>query len=238
MPDVYAAPNEETKPEEKQPELTKEQMFDQENAREKAAAEDIVDEVLHRMGEHKRSELWGAYSVRPEKKIINEQTDEEVVLILRAHPITNIGWILLTILLLLVPQLADLSGVLSQFPYKYVFIGKLAWYLITLGFSFEKFLDWFYSVLVITNERIIDVDFINLLFREMQYANLDHIEQPSMVSGGFIRSFFRYGDVTVATAADAGALTIEGMSIPYPEKVIRLISELSEELEKRRKAGK
>jgi hypothetical protein len=56
-----------------------------------------------------------------------------------------------------------------------------------------------------------------------------------MVAGGFIRSMFRYGDIFVATAAEEA--TVEGRGIPYPDKVIKIISELSEELEKRRERG-
>ena len=113
---------------------------------------------------------------------------------------------------------------------KYVFMGKMVWYLLTLGFGFEKFLDWYYSFLIVTNERLVDVDFVNLLTRDIQYANLNHIEEPSLISGGFVRSIFNFGDVSVATAADEPA--IESLAAPWPEKVINIISELSEELEK------
>ena len=42
-----------------------------------------------RRGEHPRKALWGAYCVYPAARFITQQQDEEIVLLLRAHPITN-----------------------------------------------------------------------------------------------------------------------------------------------------
>ncbi len=105
----------------------------------------------------------------------------------------------------------------------------------TLSYAFEKFLDWYYSVFIVTNERLVDIDFYNLLRRDITSANLDHIEEPEMIPRGFVRSLLRYGDVTVTTASEAP--TVEALSVPYPERVIDIISRLSEELIKSRKKG-
>ena len=173
--------------------------------------------------------------VSPGGRFINEQEDEEVVLLLRAHPITNVRWMLTVIGALVLPEILVAVGMFANVPFKFVFVGRLVWYLMILGFSFEKFLNWYYSVFIVTNERVVDIDFVNLLHRVVSYATLNHIEEPTMVAGGFIRSWFRYGDVSVATAAEFPA--IEARAVPYPDKVIRVISELSEELEKRRERG-
>jgi hypothetical protein len=219
MPEVYTAPVAPTTTE----------MTPKEQARV------LINEVLKRCGESKRKILGGAYEVSPGSKFMDEQDDEEVVLMLRAHPITNVRWMMAVVGALVLPEILGWAGLFNAIPFKYVFVGKLMWYLMTLGFAFEKFLDWYYSVLIVTNERLVDVDFVNLLYRMVSYATLNHIEEPSMVMGGFVRSFFRYGDLSVATAAELP--TIEAMAIPNPDKVIRIISELAEELEKRRERG-
>lgn len=196
----------------------------------------LVSDILDRIGEKPRKILGGAYTVRPNRRFLDEQEDEEVVLLLRAHPITNLRWILILTAVLLLAEIMLGSGILVGFSGKFLLVGRLVAYLLVLGFAFQKFIDWYYSVLIVTNERVINVDFINLLYRVITYAALNHIEEPSMVSGGFIRSFFRYGDLFIETAAETPS--IEAMGIPYPDKVIRIISELSEELEKRRELGK
>lgn len=236
MPDIYVAKGENPQPKttvdkpitNPEPVVTKTDI----NTDAKTKAHETILQVLERAGEHKRALMFHSYVVTPQKKFISEQDDEEVVLLLRAHPITNLRWILLVVLMLIMPYILTTTGALALVPVKYLFVGKLAWYLLALGVAFEKFLDWYYSVFIVTNERIVDVDFVNLLYRVVSYANLNHIEEPSMVAGGFIRSIFHYGDVFVATAAEQGA--IEGLAVPYPDRVIRIISELSEELEKSR----
>lgn len=196
---------------------------------------ELVRAVVKRSGEVKRRAAGGSYCVLPEKRFVNEQQDEEVALLLRAHPITNIGWMMLVVIMLIVPEIFVSIGMFAGVPGKLVFIGRLAWYLVTLGFAFEKFLYWFYSVVVITNERIIDIDFINLLQRDVSYVALNHVEEPSMVAGGLFRTIFQYGDVNVASAAEVPS--VEAKAVPYPDRVVRIISELSEELEKRRERG-
>lgn len=195
----------------------------------------LVSQVLQKAGERPGKEMMGAYSVRPGKRFINEQEDEEVVLLLRAHPITNLKWILIAMVMIIVPEVLTAAGAFADVPLKFMVMGKLVWYLVVLAYGLERFLNWYYSVFIVTNERVVDVDFVNLLTRVMSYANLNHIEEPSMVAGGFFRSLFKYGDVFVPTAAEGQAS--EARAVPYPDRAISIISELSEELEKRRERG-
>ncbi len=197
-----------------------------------------VDEILRRSGEIKGRWCWGAYNVCPDKRFINEQDDEETVLLVRAHPITNLRWIVVVVLMLVFPFAISTFGITDAWPEKFVFMGKLFWLLVTMGIAFENFLNWYYSVFIVTNERIVDIDFYNLLYRHITYANLNHIEEPSATTGGLLRSLLKYGDVHVATAADdTGSSGPEAIAVPYPDKIIRIISELSEELEKKRERG-
>jgi hypothetical protein len=198
-------------------------------------AKQTVSKILEKAGETPGKAAGGAFCVRPGSRFINEQNDEEVVLMLRAHPIVNLGWIVSLVFVVLIIEIFLGTGILEGVPEKYTFMARLVVYLIGFGFAFQKFLNWYYSVLIVTNERIIDVDFVNLLYRVVSYATLNHIEEPSMVAGGFVRSFFRYGDIYIETAAEVP--TIEAKSVPYPDRAIKIISELSEELEKRRELG-
>ncbi|MEK9201070.1 MAG: hypothetical protein AAB909_03815 [Patescibacteria group bacterium] len=195
----------------------------------------VVDEVLGRVGEKGGRECMGAYCVRPGKKFVNQQGDEEIVLLLRAHPITNLTWILMVLGMLVLPEVLSMTGIFAPVPFEYVWVGKMVWYLVTMGITLERFLKWYYSVLVITNERIVDIDFHNLLYRHVSYANLNHIEQPTAITGGFFRHMFDFGDLHVETAAEHQV--VEGLAVPFPDRAIRIISELSEELEKRRERG-
>jgi hypothetical protein len=240
MPDIYTSDGDrqnqeqpQSQPQQEQkPNTAPEPSIPVTSPDEKAGTDKVVTDVLNKVGEIPGKKLWGAYNVHPGKKFMNEQADEEVVMLLRGHPIINLQWIITAIGLLIFPELLSAVGVFTDVPFKVVFVGKLVWYLVTMGFAFEKFLDWYYSIFIVTNERLVDIDFTNLLNRQITYANLDHIEQPSMVSGGLVRSLFKYGDIFISTAAEGPP--IDERAIPYPDRVIDIISELSEELEKRR----
>lgn len=195
----------------------------------------MISRVLRDVGETPRRAVYGAYNVCPGKRFAEEQDDEDVILLLRAHPITNIRWIVMTLVLLVVPQVLILTGFLSWVPDRFVFIAQFVVYLVALGFAFENFLRWYYSVLIVTNERVVDIDFEGVLRRSVAYAGLNHIEEPSLVSGGLVRSFFNFGTVDVATAAEVQGVEI--VDVPNPDRVLRIIAELSEELEKRRERG-
>lgn len=220
MPDLYTSKTE----------------YQKDQTESKAWWKEVIADVLKNAGEEKRSVVMGSYNVLPNHKFITQQEDEDIVLLLRAHPITNVPWILVAIIMLILPGLLVSTGMFANVIYPFLFIGRLTWYLMTLMFIMEKVLYWYYSVFIITNERIVDIDFYNLMFRVVTYANLNHIEEPASVTGGFIRSLFKYGDVWVTTASEKP--TVEALGVPYPDKVVEIISRLSEELEKRREQGK
>ncbi len=218
------------------PDVYKAESYKEDIKESKLWWKEVITSVLEKVGETPRSTALGAYSVRPDTHFVTQQEDEEIVLLLRAHPITNVPWILLAVLMLVLPSVILGGGLFAAVPGKFLFIGKLVWYLMALVFILEKILYWYYSVFIVTNERLVDIDFYNLMYRMITYANLNHIEEPASATGGFIRSLFHYGDVWVTTASEKP--TIEALNVPYPDKVVDIISRLAEELEKRREQGK
>jgi hypothetical protein len=195
----------------------------------------VIDKVIKETGEHTRRELNGAYHVLPHERFVTQQQDEEVVLLLRAHPITNVGWIAMMIVMLIIPTLLELTGMFNGIPMRFMFVGKMTWYLMAWALGFERFLHWYYSLFIITNERVVDIDFYNLMSRVVTHVNLNHIEEPVMSQHGFGATLFNYGHVLVQTAGERQ--TVECAACPWPHKVIDIINRLSEELEKRRERG-
>ena len=231
MTDVYVAP----KPPQSHAPITPPRPLEAKKGPVGPWWKDVINKVLTDTGESPRKAMLGAYCVYPGGQFITQQEDEEIVLLLRSHPITNVGWLLVGLGMLILPSLLLSTGIFASVAGKFIFIGRLVWYVMTWAYAFEKFLYWYYSVFIVSNERLIDIDFTNVLWREVTYANLNHIEEPKMVSGGFIRSLLRYGDVNVTTASEDP--TIEALGVPYPDRVVDIISRLSEELEKRRERG-
>ena len=94
----------------------------------------------------------------------------------------------------------------------------------TFIFAFEKFLDWYFDLFLITNQRVVDIDFNNLLNKHFAEADLDMIQDVSSSVKGLLGTFFNYGDVLIQTAAEINQINFE--KVPNPEKIIKLLKEL------------
>jgi hypothetical protein len=160
------------------------------------------------------------------------EKEEKVLVLLRRHPITNLRWIFLFILMLFGPSVLGVFPILSFMPDRFQFIAVLAWYLITVAFALENFLSWFFNANILTDERVIDIDFYNLIYKEVSDANIDDIQDVTYKMGGAIRTMFNYGDVLIQTAGEVP--NFEFLAIPKPAKVAKILQELrtEEEIEK------
>ena len=150
--------------------------------------------------------------------------DEKIVLLLRQHFIVNLKWIFFAILLSLIPGIASRFEILSSLPSGFEFVINIVWYLVTLAYVLENFLSWYFNVYIVTNERIIDVDFNNLIYKRISDATLDNIQDITYNMGGVIRTVFNYGDILIQTASEVSEFDF--LAVPEPDKVVRIINDL------------
>ncbi len=185
----------------------------------------IPDEKIHTI----MSPLT-AFAVSPEGiKFETQEKDEEVILFLRQHPIVLIPSVFLVLLLIAAPILIIplFFGTLIlpfEVPARYFGIGVAFWYVMTFGVALTSFLRWFFNIYIVTQRRIIDIDFLHLLYKEFSEARIDKVQDLSFKSGGIFAAFFDYGDVVVQTAGDTP--NIDFTTVPKPAKVVETISEL------------
>jgi uncharacterized membrane protein YdbT with pleckstrin-like domain len=185
-------------------------------------------ELKKDLGELERRSLFGTLTVLPETvRFETKDSEEQVILVLRKHFATNIAWIFGAIILLLLVWVFWLAGFFPEsISGRYQFLIVLLWTLLVFGYSVEQFLIWFFNVYIITNERIVDIDFANLLHREISDADLDKIQDVTVRSSGIAAAIFHYGDIFIQTAAERQVF--EFHSVPQPELVSRVMRELIE----------
>lgn len=179
-----------------------------------------------------------AWLPKPHKVFFDTQmSDEHVLLLLRRHPITQVPWILSAIGLALLPFLvAAVFPVIQFLPVRYIMAALIGWYALVFSFGFESFLMWFFNVYIITDERIIDVDFNSLIYKNISTAKLDNIEDITSTTGGAIRSIFDFGTIKIQTAAANAELEFE--DVPHPAKVTSVLNELLLEEEREKLEGR
>jgi len=165
-------------------------------------------------------------------RFVNQDSKEQVVLMVRKHPITNVRWILLAFVSLIIPAFLPLFTFIELIPGEFQLVFALAWYLLTTAFIFENFLSWYFHVNIVTDERIIEVDFLHLVYREITDANIDQIQDVTVEVGGAIRTTLNFGDVIIQTAAQVPKIEFE--AVPQPDRVAKILRDLriEEEVEK------
>lgn len=166
---------------------------------------------------------------------VNFQTqdkDEQVVLLFRRHWVTNFPWIFFGSLMLLAPfVLSVFTPFLPlQLPTQILISGVIFWYLLAFGYFLINFLLWYFNAYLITNERIVDIDFYNLVYKEVSSARLGNIEDVTFKVGGVIRHIFDYGDIFIQTAGQEA--NFEFQAVPKPALIADRLDNLMESLGK------
>ena len=180
--------------------------------------------------------LLGSYLVKPDGfHFETQETEEEILIFMREHPIVNAGWITVTIILFLlpltvIPLLMNNLLFLKGLPSGYYVILPLLWYLGVFGYIFTNFMQWYFNVYIVTNNRIVDIDWYSLLYKKLASAQLEKIQDVNYKQSGLIESFFDFGDIHIQTAGTEPNFDFE--HIPQPDRVVREINKILEQHKK------
>jgi hypothetical protein len=187
--------------------------------------------------EQPTTNLFNAFAPKPvNTSFDSQQGQESLLLLLRQHPVTQLKWVLIAILLIFVPFLFSYVGFLNFLPARFHVVAAIGWYLLVTGFVLEAFLNWFYNAYIITDERIIDVDFNSLLFKNISYAKIENIEDVTTTAGGTLGTIFDYGTITMQTSA--AIPEFEFANVPHPSRVAAFLNEMILEEERESREGR
>lgn len=176
------------------------------------------------------------YVVRPEElRFETQEPDEDVILFMRQHLVTTVPWVIASIVFIfapsvIIPFLFAFLRLPVAIPASYIVIGTLFWYLATAGFIIVNFLQWYFNIYIVTNHRIVDIDFVQLLFKKFSEARLSKIQDVSYQTSGVFAAVFNFGDVHIQTAGELPEF--EFSSVPNPDRVVTTISELVKQEER------
>jgi membrane protein YdbS with pleckstrin-like domain len=220
------------------PEIFKRENMDEKPHSAKASlgarrSEGVWQSLMHL----KTNNPLSSFAIVPENwRFENQEQDEKIILLLRQHPIVNLPWLLLVGVLILVPSFWDFLPWAGMMPGRFVLMTVILWYLMVTAFALEKFLDWYYNVYIVTDERVIDIDFYGLLYKDLSVVKLDTIQQINYKQTGGIAAIFNYGDVFIQTAAERRQLDF--MKVPNPNKVVDILYKLIDEEEQEKLEGR
>lgn len=196
-----------------------------------------ITQMRDLIGQKGRDALLTSFSTFPAKVCFETQEDEEaVILFLRQHPIVNVPWVILSLFLLTLPSVFIFFPPYANLPGNYQFVITLGWYLFVFGYALSKFMSWFFNIYIVTDERVVDVDFENILFRKISVAKIDEIQDVNITSSGAIETFVGYGDVFIQTAAEVSEFDF--LAIPKPDQVGKILNQLIDQEEQEKIDGR
>ena len=164
---------------------------------------------------------------------IHQKSYERVVHKVRRHFITLIPAGALFVILLGMPVVVWLligrlfpdfipNAVLTPL----IILAASVYYLSVTLFFYSYFLDFYLDVLVVTNDRLIDIEQIGLLARSVSEVDLYKIQDVTSEVRGALASLFNYGTISIQSAGAVEKFIIH--DIPGPEKLRQEILDLAE----------
>lgn len=165
-----------------------------------------------------------SFLIRPQIHFETQHVDEEVVLVVRKHLLTQLYWIVNTSILLIVGFAISIFILPQLLLAQHIFVFDL--FLIFFAFSYFwlNFLLWYFTVGIVTTERILDLDFFNILYKEFAATIMSQVSELSTRVGGFFRSIFHFGDVFIKT--QGFQQNIEFTDVPRPSEIVKIINTL------------
>ncbi|HSX39716.1 MAG TPA: PH domain-containing protein [Candidatus Saccharimonadales bacterium] len=158
-----------------------------------------------------------------------QDSDEQVLYVLRKSFITNVHWIFASLVLLGITLVAHQTFSMLNLP-SVALEGRLQmiffafWYLFTFGFIFQNFINWYFNVYLVTSKKIIDMDFYTLTYKKISECPLRNVEDVTSKVQGLGGVIFNIGDVLIQTAAEQGEFNFE--SIDNPSRIRDAVSDL------------
>ena len=173
---------------------------------------------------------FGSFSKNPQIVFANQEPDEKVILLLRAHLITLVSSAFVILILAGVPlayfifwpELSKILVFLTQIPASFQILAIGFWYLVLSGLVFWRFLLWYFNVYILTNKRIVDFDFHGIFFRAVSEAELEKVQDVTAKTFGAVRTLFNFGDVIIQTAGEFREFDF--LAVPKPDMVSAEIS--------------
>lgn len=176
------------------------------------------------------------FIVRPGKIHMGlQEKDEKILILVRGHFITNLKWIIVVIAMIIAPIFLVFVP-MTLFPDRFITATIILWYLLTLGIALNSFLSWFYNLSIITDERIIDIDFLNVIHKNVSAAKLDKIEDVTVQTKGALGNILNFGTIRIQTAAEK--TEFEFTDVPHPQQIAKLLNELMLEEEQEQLDGR
>ena len=162
-----------------------------------------------------------------------QHEDEEVLMVVRRHPVVMRKGLIAVLLGLLLGMLPSLAQTYDLFPsllgeeinLAYLWFAPLGG-LIGGIYLFYEWVGWYYSVFIVTDQRLIQINQKGFFNRAVVDIGLDKIQNINFQVSGVQETLLRFGTILVQTFA--GDLIMDHIHHPakVQEHIVKIIKEL------------
>ncbi|MBU1110070.1 PH domain-containing protein [Patescibacteria group bacterium] len=149
---------------------------------------------------------------------VAQNPNEKVYFLLRKHFIANTPWLTACLLLTIVPfiflSFSHQLAFWTTIPTNTRLYLIVLWFTSLLGYALLNLAKWHFHSFLITDHRVMDIDLVGLLYRNVAETQLKLIQDVSHTQGGILQLIFNYGSVFVQTAATRQQIELTGVSDP------------------------
>lgn len=162
------------------------------------------------------------------KCFINQNDDEKVYMIIRKSFIVELPWLIVSTLLILV--FLNLNILLNSYfninlEYELVYFIQFCFAYFLITYMINKFFNWFYTINIITNQRIIDFDFAHIGDKNVVETLVKNVQSVTVKNIGFASFIFGLSTLQILTSGDNPNIDFDYISDAY--KASDLISDLT-----------
>ncbi|MBT4384873.1 hypothetical protein HOD30_03945 [Candidatus Peregrinibacteria bacterium] len=154
-------------------------------------------------------------------KFPGQKPGEVIQLLVRKHWIIDVKIAAIFAFLALIPGTVAVvspillwDGVLTD-TILLIIIGVLVYFLFMMLITYIKWLNEELDIIIVTNERIVAHDQIDLFHRQVSETNIGQIQDVKGIERGMLGSIFHYGKLEMQTAARDIMFKIQHVRDPY-----------------------
>lgn len=157
-----------------------------------------------------------------------QKDGEHVKKVIRKALIIEVPWLVVVSGIFLILIIFQFS--LMNMAFEKNFLGLLTFVtmnlMVFLGlYSFNRLLNWFYSVNIITDQRLLDFEFSDIGGKNIVECELADIQSITLQNQGLLSFLFRLSTIKILTSGDNPNVDFE--FIENPTKIQNLISDLA-----------
>jgi hypothetical protein len=162
------------------------------------------------------------------KCFINQNDDEVVYMIIRKSFIVELPWLIISTFLIII--LLNLNTILGDYfninlEYDLIYFIQFSLAFAVLTYMSNKFFNWFYTINIITNQRIMDFDFTHLGDKNIVETLIKNVQSVTVKNIGFASFIFGLSTLQILTSGDNPNITFDYIS--NASKASDLISDLT-----------